>query len=224
MVTPDLIPNTPPPVPRRERSSAPSPPSAPGKYLALARVRQAETARCFRNAREHRDYLPHLPINVLTQIITELYKDRLMLVRQTAEKTRSQPEFAKTERCQLLLTCKSLCTAARPMMYLLVEFAFQTPESFAKFFTMDTVDGAERCFLTRHVMCENVQLHPALYNMINILFVDVEDVAVILDDIDECYEADCEDNDQMEDMETTDSDVKHYGDASGMFPCFDDDD
>ncbi|KAK4940379.1 hypothetical protein LTR10_019485 [Elasticomyces elasticus] len=221
MSTPDPDTNIPPA--RRERSAAPSPPSATGKYLAMARVRQAETARCQQNSRQKQDYLVHLPTNILTQIITNMYKGRVMLVRRTAEKLLSQTEFAKHERCQILLTCKPLYFAAKPIMYSQVEFAFTTPESFDRFFNVDTSAGAERCLLTRHVVCENVQLHPFLYGKESLLGVNAqdEDVVVILDDIDECYEADCEDNDQTEDMETMHSNVKRYGDASGSFPYFD---
>ena len=113
-------------------------------------------------------------------------------------------------------------------MYALVEFAFKTPESFARFFTMDTVPGAERCFLTQHVLCENAQLHPVLFEKERESLLGVngagEGITVILNDIDDCYEANCEDNDQIEDvedMETTESNAKYDDGASGSFPYWD---
>lgn len=126
--------------------------------------------------------------------MTYVYKDEHTFVRRAVDKNPSQSGFAKREHCQLLLTCKTLYFTAKPMFYGLTEFFFSTTESFDKFFAMDTVAGAERCLWTRNVVCENVQLHPILYEKESMLGVDVEDVVVIREDMDEYYEADCEDN------------------------------
>jgi len=164
-----------------------------GNYLAVADARAAETTKCLDQARKTNDYLSALPAGVLKHIIHHVFKDQLLVVGSN-KKDKTGQAFSGGERCQLLLTSKTIHAAAKPIFYGLINFCFRDVPGLDRFTTVETWADYQRVLLVKHVRLAHLALVSSIGEKVR--FPNLALCKVIANDIDEEYEADGEDEER----------------------------
>lgn len=164
-----------------------------GNYLAVAESVAAETTECLKQARTSHDYLSGLPSNVLNQIIHHVYRGELLVV-DGKEKDHTKTTFSKGEHCQLLLTCKTIHDAAKPIFYSQIKFCFRDLDGLNRFTTIKTGIDYQRVFLVQYADLAHLQLQPVFGEKHP--FPNLVHCGVIPTDIDDKYDGEWEDEER----------------------------